>query len=110
MEKILDPGDIIWIRKKQGSGNAGERKVPFVVVSSRDYNSSSGKLLVCPVVWGDETGEFRVSIPEPCDVRGVVILDRVTRIDPRRVNAVFALSCPAETTRRITTALRKLFK
>ncbi len=79
---VLDVGDVLWIDFGPPFGHEQASRRPAVVVTSRDYNSRSSLILVCPITRNPREWPFKVAIPPIGKLTGSVIVDQVRAIDP----------------------------
>jgi mRNA interferase MazF len=80
---VLDVGDVLWIDFGPPFGHEQAGRRPAVVVTSRDYNSRSSLILVCPITRSPREWPFKVAIPPVGKLTGGVMVDQIRAIDQR---------------------------
>lgn len=63
-------GDIVWINFNPSSGREIQKKRPALVVSSNDYNASTGFILVCPITSSQQKRKGFVPLSEEHTIEG----------------------------------------
>lgn len=74
-------GDIAWAELDPvlGTEQAGRR--PALVLTDRDYNARSTRIVICPITKRARDWPFEVHLPEGLKTGGVVLVDQVRTID-----------------------------
>src|ERR671910_2065525 len=77
-----DAGDVLWVDfgSPMGREQAGRR--PALVLSGRDYNSTSSVLIVCPITRKQRDWPFTVTVPPIGLLSGFVLVDQIKVVDP----------------------------
>ena len=65
------------------SGHEQRGRRPALVVSNDLFNKHTGLCIACPVANSRRDYPFHVSIPDDCDVTGVVMVEQVKSVDFR---------------------------
>lgn len=80
-------GDFVALTFDPQSGHEQRGRRPALVVSNDLFNRHTGLCIACPVTNSRRDYPFHVSIPDDCDVTGVVMVEQVKSIDFRARNA-----------------------
>ena len=76
-------GDFVALTFDPQSGHEQRGRRPALVVSNDLFNKHTGLCIACPVTNTRRDYPFHVSIPEGCEVTGVVMVEQVKSIDFR---------------------------
>ena len=76
-------GDFVALTFDPQSGQEQRGRRPALVVSNDLFNKHIGLCLACPVTNSRRDYPFHVTIPDDCDVTGVVMGEQVKSIDFR---------------------------
>lgn len=76
-------GDFVALTFDPQSGHEQRGRRPALVVSNDLFNRHTGLCIACPVTNARRDYPFHVSIPEDCEVSGVVMVEQVKSIDFR---------------------------
>ena len=76
-------GDFVALTFDPQSGHEQRGRRPALVVSNDLFNERTGLCIACPVTNARRDYPFHVSIPEGCEVTGVVMVEQVKSIDFR---------------------------
>ena len=76
-------GDFVALTFDPQSGHEQRGRRPALVVSNDLFNKHTGLCIACPVTNPRRDYPFHVSIPEGCEVTGVVMVEQVKSIDFR---------------------------
>jgi mRNA interferase MazF len=79
-------GDFVTLTFDPESGHEQRGRRPALVVSNDLFNKHTGLCFACPVTDSRRDYPFHVSIPDDCDVTGVVMVEQVKSIDFRARN------------------------
>ena len=79
-------GDFVALTFDPQSGHEQRGRRPALVVSNDLFNKHTGLCIACPVTNSRRDYPFHVSIPDDCDVSGVVMVEQVKSIDFRARN------------------------
>ena len=79
-------GDFVALTFDPQSGHEQRGRRPALVVSNDLFNKHSGLCIACPVTNSRRDYPFHVTIPDDCDVTGVVMVEQVKSIDFRARN------------------------
>ncbi|MDR2587681.1 MAG: type II toxin-antitoxin system PemK/MazF family toxin [Coriobacteriales bacterium] len=76
----LEQGDIVWtyFDPTKGSEQSGRR--PALIISLKDFNVMTGKVMVCPITTNAKAMPFNVEIDSD-GVAGMVICEQVRTLD-----------------------------
>ena len=80
-------GDFVALTFDPQSGHEQRGRRPALVVSNDLFNRHTGLCIACPVTNSRRDYPFHVSIPDDCDVTGVVMVEQVKSIDFRARNS-----------------------
>ena len=92
-------GDFVALTFDPQSGHEQRGRRPALVVSNDLFNKHTGLCIACPVTNSRRDYPFHVTIPDDCEVIGVVMVEQVKSIDFRARNvkrigpAPAAVSC-----------------
>lgn len=90
--EIPKRGDIVWIDFSPTKGHEQSGLRPAVVISSIEYNSFSGLVLVCPMTSKRKGYFFEVPIEGP-KIKSFVLSDQIRSFDIReRIKKIRAKS------------------
>lgn len=83
-------GDFVALTFDPQSGHEQRGRRPALVVSNDLFNKHTGLCIACPVTHSRRDYPFHVSVPDDCDVTGVVMVEQVKSIDfrARRVKRI----------------------
>ena len=76
-------GDFVALTFDPQSGHEQRGRRPALVVSNDLFNKHTGLCIACPVTNSRRDYPFHVSIPDGCDVTGVVMVEQIRSIDFR---------------------------
>jgi mRNA interferase MazF len=76
-------GDFVALTFDPQSGHEQRGRRPALVVSNDLFNKHTGLCIACPVTSARRDYPFHVSIPDGCQVTGVVMVEQVKSIDFR---------------------------
>ena len=76
-------GDFVALTFDPQSGHEQRGRRPALVVSNDLFNKHTGLCIACPVTSARRDYPFHVSIPDGCEVTGVVMVEQVKSIDFR---------------------------
>ena len=78
---VPEPGDIFWVSLDPALGTEQAGRRPAVVVSTREFNALSPRVLICPI--SKRHRDWPVVVPMPSDgqIRGIVLCDQLRAID-----------------------------
>ena len=76
-------GDFVALTFDPQSGHEERGRRPALVVSNDLFNKHTGLCIACPVTSARRDYPFHVSIPDGCEVTGVVMVEQVKSIDFR---------------------------
>lgn len=76
-------GDFVALTFDSQSGHEQRGRRPALVVSNDLFNRHTGLCIACPVTNARRDYPFHVSIPEDCEVTGVIMVEQVESIDFR---------------------------
>jgi len=79
-------GDFVALTFDPQSGHEQRGRRPALVVSNDLFNKHTGLCIACPVTNSRRDYPFHVTIPDGCDVTGVVMVEQVKSIDFRARN------------------------
>jgi mRNA interferase MazF len=79
-------GDFVALTFDPQSGHEQRGRRPALVVSNDLFNRHTGLCIACPVTNARRDYPFHVSIPEDCEVTGVIMVEQVKSIDFRARN------------------------
>lgn len=79
-------GDFVTLTFDPQSGHEQRGRRPALVVSNDLFNKHTGLCIACPVTNARRDYPFHVTIPEGCEVTGVVMVEQVKSIDFRARN------------------------
>ena len=79
-------GDFVALTLDPQSGHEQRGRRPALVVSNDLFNKHTGLCIACPVTNSRRDYPFHVTIPDDCDVTGVVMVEQVKSIDFRARN------------------------
>jgi mRNA interferase MazF len=79
-------GDFVALTFDPQSGHEQRGRRPALVVSNDLFNKATGLCIACPITNSRRDYPFHVSIPDDCDVTGVVMVEQVKSIDFRARN------------------------
>ena len=79
-------GDFVALTFDPPSGHEQRGRRPALVVSNDLFNKHTGLCIACPVTSSRRDYPFHVTIPDDCDVTGVVMVEQVKSIDFRARN------------------------
>ena len=79
-------GDFVALTFDPQSGHEQRGRRPALVVSNDLFNKHTGLCIACPVSDSRRDYPFHVTIPDDCDVTGVVMVEQVKSIDFRARN------------------------
>ena len=79
-------GDFVALTFDPQSGHEQRGRRPALVVSNDLFNKHTGLCIACPVTNSRRDYPFHVTIPDDCDVTGVVMVEQVKSIDFRARN------------------------
>jgi mRNA interferase MazF len=79
---IPERGDIAWIDFSPTRGHEQSGLRPSVVISTKEYNTFSGLVLVCPMTSKRKNYFFEVAIEGP-KVKSFVLSDQVKSLDSK---------------------------
>lgn len=74
-------GDMVWINFNPSAGREIRKKRPALVISSNDYNSSTGFIQVCPITSTDKINKGFVKLSSEHTVRGSINAMQVKGFD-----------------------------
>ena len=80
-------GDFVALTFDPQSGHEQPGRRPALVVSNDLFNRHTGLCIACPVTNSRRDYPFHVTIPEGCDVTGVVMVEQVKSLDFRARSA-----------------------
>src|SRR3989344_6707725 len=83
---IPNRGDIVWLDFSPVRGHEQRGRRPALIISSREYNASSGLTLACPITSKIKGYPFEVSFKIKT-VQGVILSDQIRGIDWAERNA-----------------------
>lgn len=87
-------GDFVALTFDPQSGHEQRGRRPALVVSNDLFNKHTGLCIACPVTNSRRDYPFHVTIPDGCDVTGVVMVEQVKSIDFRARNVKRIGSAP----------------
>jgi mRNA interferase MazF len=78
---VPQPGDVFWVWLDSTVGTEQSGRRPAVVVSTREFNALSPRVLICPI--SKRHRDWPVVVPMPSDgqIRGIVLCDQLRAID-----------------------------
>ena len=76
-------GEFVALTFDPQSGHEQRGRRPALVVSNDLFNRHTGLCIACPVTNARRDYPFHVTIPDGCDVAGVVMVEQVKSIDFR---------------------------
>ena len=79
-------GDFVALTFDPQSGHEQRGRRPALVVSNDLFNKHTGLCIACPVTDSRRDYPFHVTIPDDCEVTGVVMVEQVKSIDFRARN------------------------
>jgi mRNA interferase MazF len=79
-------GDFVALTFDPQSGHEQRGRRPALVVSNDLFNKHTGLCIACPVTNSRRDYPFHVTIPDECEVAGVVMVEQVKSIDFRARN------------------------
>ena len=79
-------GDFVALTFDPQSGHEQRGRRPALVVSNDLFNKHTGLCIACPVTNSRRDYPFHVTIPDDCEVTGVVMVEQVKSIDFRARN------------------------
>ena len=79
-------GDFVTLTFDPQSGHEQRGRRPALVVSNDLFNKHAGLCIACPVTNARRDYPFHVTIPDDCDVTGVVMVEQVRSVDFRARN------------------------
>lgn len=79
-------GDFVALTFDPQSGHEQRGRRPALVVSNDLFNKHTRLCIACPVTNSRRDYPFHVTIPDDCDVTGVVMVEQVKSIDFRARN------------------------
>lgn len=80
---VPQKGDFVALTFNPQSGHEQRGRRPALVVSNNLFNRHTGLCIACPITNSRRDYPFHVSIPDDCDVTGVVMVEQVKSIDYR---------------------------
>ena len=78
---VTRKGDFVALTFDPQSGHEQRGRRPALVVSNDLFNKHTGLCIACPVTSARRDYPFHVSIPDGCEVTGVVMVEQVKSID-----------------------------
>src|ERR1035437_2903069 len=79
-------GDFVALTFDPQLGHEQRGRRPALVVSNDLFNKHPGRCIACPVTNARRDYPFHVTIPDDCEVTGVVMVEQVKSIDFRARN------------------------
>jgi mRNA interferase MazF len=76
-------GDFVAVTLDPQAGHEQRGRRPALVVSNDLFNRHTGLCIACPVANARRDYPFHVTIPDGCDVTGVVMVEQVRSLDFR---------------------------
>jgi mRNA interferase MazF len=76
-------GDFVALSFDPQTGHEQRGRRPALVVSNDLFNRHTGLCIACPVTNARRDYPFHVSLPDGCEVTGVVMVEQVKSIDFR---------------------------
>jgi len=76
-------GDFVALSFDPQTGHEQRGRRPALVVSNDLFNKHTGLCIACPVTNARRDYPFHVSLPDDCEVTGVVMVEQVESIDFR---------------------------
>jgi mRNA interferase MazF len=108
MSYIPERGDVVWITYTPNAGNEQVRIRPALILSPQAYNRRVSLALMCPITSQIKGYPFEVSLPEECEVVGVILADQVKSLDWRARQAELRCQIPAQTIAEVLAKLNTL--
>lgn len=105
---VPERGDLVWLRPGPRSGHEQSGLRPAMVVSPRVYNEKVGLALFCPVTSRVKGYPFEVLLPGESAVAGVILADRIKRLDWRARGAMRAGRAPGEVIEEVLAKFQSL--
>ena len=76
-------GDFVALSFDPQTGHEQRGRRPALVVSNDLFNKHTGLCIACPVTNARRDYPFHVSLPDDCEVTGVVMVEQIESIDFR---------------------------
>lgn len=76
-------GDFVALTFDPQTGHEQRGRRPALVVSNDLFNKHTGLCIACPVTNARRDYPFHVSLPDDCEVTGVVMVEQIESIDFR---------------------------
>jgi len=76
-------GDFVALSFDPQTGHEQRGRRPALVVSNDLFNKHTGLCIACPVTSARRDYPFHVSLPDGCEVTGVVMVEQIKSIDFR---------------------------
>jgi mRNA interferase MazF len=107
-EWVPDAGDIVFVDFNPQVGHEQGGKRPAVVLTPKAANRVLGLCTVLPVTSQGKNYPFEVRLPQPGNVKGVVLCDQIKSMDWRVRNLEKAGVIPQETLQAIRAIVKTL--
>ncbi len=88
-----DRGDLAWINFEPQAGREQSKNRPGLVLTNREFNISTGLLVVCPITGTERPYGSRVPLTGTA-TRGFVMVEQVKSIDWQARGAAFIEAAP----------------
>jgi mRNA interferase MazF len=76
-------GDFVTLSFDPQTGHEQRGRWPALVVSNELFNKHTGLCIACPIIRARRDYPFHVSLPDSCEVTGVVMIEQIKSIDFR---------------------------
>ena len=87
---VPDRGDVIWGEFTPHAGHEQGGRRPGLVLTTRAYNATTGRMLCCPISSRDPRFPTDVPLPPEAPVQGVIMADQVRTFDWKARHAKLA--------------------
>jgi mRNA interferase MazF len=78
---VPQPGDVFWVSLDPTVGTEQAGRRPAVVVSSREFNALSPRVLICPISKRHRDWPVVVPMPSDAQIRGTILCDQLRAVD-----------------------------